>query len=69
MFAMSSFLLSKIIQTNYSEALNTNDWWEVTFPFENAKTIINPTSENLKKIFGNKFPESFYQSFGIVTLA
>src|SRR5260370_32655384 len=33
------------------------------FPFEQAKTIENPTTEKMRKTFGNTLPESFYQSF------
>ncbi len=46
----------------YSDSLQTNDWHK-PFPFNEAKVIQNPTSEKLKKILGNNFPESFYQSF------
>ncbi len=45
----------------YSEKLNTNDWGEA-FPFADAKTITDPTEENLRKIFGNKLPASFYKN-------
>jgi len=49
------------VRTSYSEKLNTNDWGEA-FPFADAKTINDPTEENLRKIFGDKFPESFYKN-------
>lgn len=50
------------VRTIYSDKLNTNDWHQ-PFPFENAKTIENLTTQNLKLVFGNKLPESFYQNF------
>ncbi len=51
------------VRTNYSEKLKTNDWYGVPFPFDQAKTIQHPTPEKLKEVFGNAFPDSFYQSF------
>lgn len=50
------------VRTCYAEALNTNDW-DQAFPFDNAKVIENPTPENLKKLLGDHFPETFYRSF------
>ena len=49
------------VRTLYSEKLNTNDW-DKAFPFEEAKTIKDPTAENLKKMFGNRLPASFYRN-------
>ncbi|HUX78550.1 MAG TPA: hypothetical protein VMW10_02210 [Alphaproteobacteria bacterium] len=46
----------------YSDKLQTNDW-DKPFPFEKAKTIENPTTEKMRKAFGNTLPESYYQSF------
>jgi len=45
----------------YSDKLNTNDW-DKPFPFESAKTINDPTPSNMKKIFGDKLPASFYKN-------
>ena len=45
----------------YSDKLDTNDW-DKPFPFESAKTIDYPTTNNLKKIFGDKLPASFYNN-------
>ena len=46
----------------YSDKLNTNDW-DKPFPFNNAQVIDDPSSESLKKSFGNKLPELFYKNF------
>jgi hypothetical protein len=51
------------VRTNYSEALETDDWYGASFPFDQAKTIHDPSPENLKKVFGTAFPDPFYQSF------
>jgi hypothetical protein len=50
------------VRVIYSEKLNTNDWIK-PFPFEGYKIIHKPSHHNLKKTFGNKLPESFYQNF------
>ncbi len=50
------------VRVCYSDTLQTNDWGK-PFPFEQAKTIESPTTEKLRKAFGDKLPESFYQSF------
>ena len=50
------------VRVRYSDTLQTNDW-DKPFPFEQAKVIQNPTSEKLRKAFGDIFPESFYQTF------
>lgn len=50
------------IRILYSEKLNTNDWHK-PFPFDKAKIIEKPNEENLRRIFKNKLPESFYKSF------
>jgi hypothetical protein len=50
------------VRVCYSDKLQTNDWGK-PFPFEQAKTIENPITESLRKTFGDKLPESFYQSF------
>lgn len=49
------------VRVQYSDALKTNDW-DKPFPFDSAKIIEKPTPEKLKKVFGNLFPDSFYQS-------
>ncbi|MBA3813667.1 MAG: hypothetical protein H0X26_04135 [Alphaproteobacteria bacterium] len=50
------------VRVCYSDKLKTNDWGK-PFPFEQAKTIENPTTETLQKTFGDTLPASFYQSF------
>ncbi len=50
------------VRVCYSDKLQANDWGK-PFPFEQAKTIENPTTEKLRKTFGDKLPDSFYQSF------
>jgi hypothetical protein len=51
------------VRTNYSEKLETDDWYGVPFPFDQVKTIPDPSPEKLKEVFGTAFPDSFYQSF------
>jgi hypothetical protein len=46
----------------YSEDLNTQDW-DKPFPFHLAQTISEPTQDNLRRVFGKKVPETFYESF------
>ncbi|MGX6960644.1 MAG: hypothetical protein ACIPMY_05475 [Rickettsia endosymbiont of Pentastiridius leporinus] len=50
------------VRVLYSEKLNTNDWHK-PFPFDEAKTIEKLNEENLRQIFKNKLPESFYKNF------
>lgn len=46
----------------YSEKFNTNDW-NKPFPFEKAKIIESPSPKNLRAMFGNNLPDSFYINF------
>ncbi len=46
----------------YSEKLKTNDW-DKPFPFEQARDIMDPSVDNLKKTFGNRLPNSFYEYY------
>ena len=50
------------VRVLYSDKLNTNDW-DKPFLFESARISNNPASDNLKKSFGDKLPESFYKNF------
>lgn len=50
------------VRVLYSDKLQTNDW-DKPFPFEQAKTIENPTTEELRKIFAHRLPETYYQAF------
>jgi hypothetical protein len=50
------------VRVLYSDKLQTNDW-DKPFPFEQVKTIENPTTEKMRQIFANTLPESYYQSF------
>ncbi|MFK7968153.1 MAG: hypothetical protein AB8B68_03215 [Rickettsiaceae bacterium] len=45
----------------YGEKLNTDDY-DKPFPFEKTKIINDPNPVNLKKIFGDKLPTSFYKN-------
>lgn len=46
----------------YSEKLNSNDWHK-PFPFDKATIIAKPNERNLRQVFNNKLPESFYKNF------
>lgn len=50
------------VQLYYSDQLQTNDL-DQPFPFDQAKVIKKPTTEKVRKVFGDKLPESFYQDF------
>lgn len=50
------------VRVLYSDHLKSQDW-DAPFPFDKAQVIENPTSEKLRKIFGDQLPESFYKSF------
>ncbi|HJD56341.1 MAG TPA: hypothetical protein LFW21_07045 [Rickettsia endosymbiont of Pyrocoelia pectoralis] len=50
------------VRVLYSEKLNTNDWHK-PFPFDQAIVIEKPNEENLRKLFKDKLPESFYKNF------
>jgi hypothetical protein len=50
------------VRVQYSDKLTTNDW-DKPFPFDQAKTLPNPTSDQLRKTFGDALPDAFYQSF------
>jgi len=45
------------VRVCYSDMLDTDDW-HLPFPYENAKIITSPTLDNLRKILGNKIPDS-----------
>lgn len=45
----------------HSDRLQTNDG-DKPFPFDQAKVIKKPTTEKVRKIFGDTLPDSFYQS-------
>lgn len=48
------------VRVSYSDALHTNDW-DQPFPFDRAQEVKHPSKE-LRKKFGNIFPEHFYNS-------
>lgn len=50
------------VQLQCSSKLQTNDW-DKSFPFDQAQVIKKPTTKKVRNLFGNKFPESFYQNF------
>jgi hypothetical protein len=50
------------VRVIYSDKFNTNDYGK-PFPFDKAEVIKNPSPENLKKVFGSKLPDAFYENF------
>jgi hypothetical protein len=48
------------VQLYYSDRLQTNDD-DKPFPFDQAEIIKKPTTQKIRKIFGHKLPEDFYQ--------
>jgi hypothetical protein len=46
-----------------SGQLGDSDDHDRPFPFDQAKTVENPTKENLSELFGQPLPDEFYRSF------